>query len=63
MPITHGIANKGFSSKFKGCSPLQLLFNLTGMKPAIPSATLIVIVYDIEQMKFNSQRLSYLKTL
>jgi len=26
--------NSRFSSKFKGCSPLQLSFNLTGMKPA-----------------------------
>ncbi len=27
--------NSRFSSKFKGCSPLQLSCNLTGMKPAI----------------------------
>ena len=27
--------NSRFSSKFKACSPLQLLCNLTGMKPAI----------------------------
>ena len=26
--------NSRFSSKFRGCSPLQLLCNLTGMKPA-----------------------------
>ena len=26
--------NSRFSSKFKGCSPLQLLCNLTGMKPS-----------------------------
>lgn len=26
--------NSRNSSKFKGCSPLQLLCNLTGMKPA-----------------------------
>jgi hypothetical protein len=27
--------NSRDSSKFNGCSPLQLLYNLTGMKPAI----------------------------
>ncbi len=27
--------NSRFSSKFRGCSPLQLSCNLTGMKPAI----------------------------
>ncbi len=26
--------NSRFSSKFEGCSPLQLLYNLAGMKPA-----------------------------
>lgn len=27
--------NSRLSSKFKGCSPLQLSCNLTGLKPAI----------------------------
>jgi len=27
--------NSRFGSKFKGCSPLQLLCNLTGMKSAV----------------------------
>jgi len=35
QPLTMYKNNSQFSSKFKGCSPLQLSCNLTGMKPAI----------------------------
>ncbi len=36
-PITRGIKNCRDSRLFKGCSPLQLLRNLTGNHPAIPN--------------------------
>jgi hypothetical protein len=35
--VTRGIKNCRDSRLFKGCSPLQPLCNLTGLKPAIPN--------------------------
>lgn len=48
--------NSQFSSKFKGCCPLQLLCNLTGMKSALgyysyTQPLAVIVKDDITQTK------------
>ena len=38
------IANRRDSSKFNGCSPLQLLFGLIGLKPQSPTCHILTVV-------------------
>lgn len=49
------IQNRRDSSKFKGCSPLQLLNGLIGLKPAIAYSAYTDRCVAFEKLKWNTK--------